>query len=136
MKQILWFTRGSIFILYFWFGLLKILGVSPAEPLVHYLFNITLTHLSSFHSFLIFFGIIECLIGVMWLIPKYTEMAFNITIVHLIFTVIPLIALPEITWTNNFIPTIIGQYIIKNLVLFSSIMFITRSHKLYEHKGV
>jgi uncharacterized membrane protein YkgB len=131
MKQILWFTRVSLFIVYFWFGLLKIVGLSPAEPLVHYLFNVTLSHLLSFQTFLIIFGIIECFIGIIWLFPKLSEVAYFVVIFHLVLTVIPMVALPEITWTGAFIPTLVGQYIIKNLLLISSAMFVTRSYKMY-----
>ena len=84
MKQIIWFSRVSIFVVYFWFGILKALGVSPAESLVHQLFNITLSPLSSFPFFLISFGLFECLIGILWLIPKLTNIAYYALIFHFI----------------------------------------------------
>lgn len=129
MRQIVWFARISIFIIYFWFGYLKILGTSPAESLVHNLFNITLFPLITFNAFLISFGIFECLIAILWLIPRLTFIAYYAVIIHVIFTFVPIIALTEITWTSIFTPTIIGQYIIKNLLLLSCIMFIRQIHK-------
>ena len=135
MKQIIWFSRVSIFVVYFWFGILKALGVSPAEGLVHQLFNITLSSLTSFPFFLISFGLFECLIGILWLIPKLTHIAYYALIFHFILILTPTIALPEVAWSSLFTPTFIGQYIIKNLLLLSCAMLIARSYRL-EKDGI
>ena len=130
MKQILWFSRISIFVVYFWFGILKVLGLSPAEDLVHQLFNVTLTHLLSFKVFIFCFGLFECLIGFAWLIPKLTYLASYAVKFHLILIISPMFVLPELAWSNVFTPTFIGQYIIKNLLLLSCVMLITRFYRL------
>lgn len=130
MKQIVWFGRVSIFVIYFWFGALKVLGTSPAESLVHELFDITLSLLVTFPTFLLSFGIIECLIGIAWLIPRLTFIAFYAVIIHLAFTFIPILSLPDITWTKFLTPTIIGQYILKNLLLLTSVLLITRLYRI------
>jgi uncharacterized membrane protein YkgB len=129
MKQIVWFGRISIFVIYFWFGALKVLGTSPAESLVHELFDITLSHLVTFPTFLLLFGIIECLIGIAWLIPRLTFVAFYAVIIHLVFTFVPMVSLPDITWTKILTPTIIGQYIFKNLLLLTCVLLITRLYR-------
>lgn len=130
MRSITWFARVSLFIIYFWFGSLKLMGTSPAETLVHELFNITLYNLTNFKTFAICFGLFECFIAIGWLIPKITFIAYYAVIIHVIFTFIPIIALTELTWTSTFTPTIIGQYIIKNLLLLSCIMFVKENYKL------
>ena len=130
MRSITWFARVSLFIIYFWFGSLKLLGTSPAEFLVHELFNITLYHLTNFKTFTICFGLFECLIAISWLIPKITFIAYYAVIIHVIFTFVPVIALTELTWSSTFTPTIIGQYIIKNILLLSCIMFVKENYKL------
>ena len=135
MKQIIWFSRVSIFVVYFWFGILKALGVSPAESLVHQLFNITLSSLTSFTFFLISFGLFECLIGILWLIPKLTPIAYYALIFHFILILTPTIALPEVAWSSLFTPTFVGQYIIKNLLLLSCAMLIDRCYRL-EKDGI
>ena len=130
MKQIVWFGRISIFVIYFWFGVLKVLGTSPAESLVQELFDITLPLLVTFPTFLMSFGILECLIGIAWLIPRLTFIAFYAVIIHVAFTFIPMVSLPELTWSKFFTPTIIGQYILKNLVLLTSVLIITRLYRI------
>ena len=129
MKSVIWFARVSIFIVYFWFGFLKIIGTSPAESLVHELFNITLNVLISFKAFVITFGVIECTIGLMWLVPKLTLVAYFAVIVHVIFTFVPMIALTQLTWSNILTPTMTGQYILKNLLLLSCTMMIKEHNK-------
>ena len=58
-----WMNRAMIAIVYIWFGLLKVIGTSPAEGLVTKLFNMTLSPFMSIHQFLIVLGVAECLIG-------------------------------------------------------------------------
>ena len=43
-KTISWFARVSLFIVFFWFGFLKIIKVSPAEELVRSLYNVTISN--------------------------------------------------------------------------------------------
>lgn len=124
MSKIVLFARISLFVVFFWFGFLKIIGTSPAESLVHELFNATLYNALPFETFLFLFGVFECLIGLIWLSPKFTTIAYYALIVHLILTVVPLVVLPDVTWNNVFTPTIIGQYIIKNLLLLSTAMLV------------
>jgi uncharacterized membrane protein YkgB len=129
MKSILWFGRLSLFVIFFWFGILKVIGVSPAEPLVHRLFEQLLSGLISFELFNRVFGLFECLIGLSWLAPKFTRESLYVLLFHMAITFIPEIVLPEDTWQMWFTPTLIGQYIIKNLALISLGLLIYKSHE-------
>ncbi len=119
-NKIVWINRISLFVVFFWFGFLKIVGLSPAESLVTHLHEVTIYSAISINDFLIILGIIECTIGLLWLIPKYTNIAFVIFILHMISTFLPLLFLRTETWQNTFVLTLTGQYIIKNLVLIAS----------------
>jgi uncharacterized membrane protein YkgB len=111
-------ARVALFIVYFWFGILKLLGFSPASELVHNLFSITI-HFMSFHTFFICFALFEMIIGIMFLFPKLTRYVFPLLIIHMITTLLPLILLPGQVWTGFLIPTLEGQYILKNLVIIA-----------------
>lgn len=111
-------SRASIFIIYFWFGFLKLIDSSPANPLVESLLNKTLPFIS-FDRFIIFLGLWEIVIGVIFLIPKLEKAAITILAVHMITTLMPLFLLPSIAWKNFLIPTLEGQYMIKNLITIS-----------------
>lgn len=108
----------ALFIVFFWFGALKLTGLSPANGLVEaLLLKIPVMNLWPFDSFIIFLGIVEMSIAVLFLFPKTTKLAVIILIPHMITTMLPLAFLPEMTWQTYFAPTLVGQYIIKNVVI-------------------
>ena len=114
-------ARMAIFVVYFWFGLLKLIGASPAISLVQSLFEKTI-HFVPFTTFYIFFSIFEIIIGLLFLIRGFERQAIFLLFLHLIATTLPLIFLPQITWQTFLVPTLEGQYIIKNLVIIAAAM--------------
>ncbi len=119
-KDVFRIARFSLFLVYLWFGFLKIIFVSSANDLVLQLLHVTfLQHFVSDHTFLIIFGLFEMLIGVLALFPSLTRWMFGLIILHLATTFLPFILLPDVVWKGFLTPTLIGQYIIKNFLLFS-----------------
>jgi uncharacterized membrane protein YkgB len=115
-------ARFALFLVYFWFGLLKVVGESPASPLVKSLFNQTIaqyTDIVSFSQFFLIFGIFEMLIGLLFLLPRFEKFAFGLLVLHLVTTTMPLLLLPKMVWSKQWVPTMEGQYIIKNILLLS-----------------
>ena len=129
-QSIIWINRVALFIVFFWFGFLKILHASPAEKLVTDLHQVTISPFISIDSFLIVLGIIECLIGLLWLVPSLTKITFWIFISQMFTTFLPLLFLPKDTWQNTLVLTLTGQYIIKNVVLIASAWTILNSYKI------
>ncbi len=111
-------ARLALFIVFFWFGLLKLLQHSPANPLVTALLERTLPFIT-FHTFIIILGCVEMLIGILFLIPGVERVAIAILLPHMATTIMPLVFLPCITWQHPFVPTLEGQYIIKNVVIIA-----------------
>lgn len=122
-------SRLAIALVYFWFGTLKILGFSPAEPLVQDLFQHTLGWLMPFSVFYILFALFEIWIGVTILWRRFDQ--FNAWLIgaHLITTILPLLFLPETSWSGFLVPTLVGQYILKNALIVSAVMTITSREK-------
>lgn len=118
-SSVLWINRSALFLIYFLFGFLKIISLSPAEQLVVNLHRITLGEFVPIDKFLIILGAAECLIGILWLIPKLTKYALVIFLIQIATTFLPLIVLPEDTWQGALIPSLTGQYIFKNIVLIA-----------------
>lgn len=112
-------ARLSLFVVYFWFGILKVVGLSPASGLVHRLFDQTIPYIS-FDHFIIAFGLLECVIGVLFLIKGVERIAGVLFFLHMITTTLPLLLLSGETWSGLFTPTLEAQYIIKNVVLVSA----------------
>jgi uncharacterized membrane protein YkgB len=74
----------------------------------------------SFDFFLILFGLFECLIGVLFVIKGLERVVIPLLFIHMITTFGPLVFLPDETWSAFMVPTLEGQYIIKNLVIIAT----------------
>lgn len=111
-------AKISIFIIFFYFGFLKVLGLSPANPLVDALLQKTI-YFISFEKFVFLWGIFEMIIGLVFIIPKLERLAIFLLMIHMIIVALPLLLLPQITWQKFLIPTLEGQYIIKNLAIIA-----------------
>jgi len=109
---------ASLALVYIWFGALKIIGSSPAAPLVTALQLETLPFFDP-TAFLVLLGIAEVAIGIAFLSDRWRPLALVFFAGHMIATLLPLVALPNIAWQSPLTPTLEGQYIIKNVVLIA-----------------
>ena len=109
-------SRFAIFLIFFWFGFLKVVSASPASPMVLSLLSKTMPFMPP-TLFLVMFGLFEVFIGISFLIPGLERVAILLLFFHLITTILPLYFLPELAWSGPFVPTLEGQYIIKNILI-------------------
>jgi len=130
--SISWINRISLFIIYFWFGLLKLISKSPAETLVTNLHRITIGHFIRIQCFLMALGFAECTIGLLWLVPKFTKWTIIIFFSQMATTFLPLFILRDQTWSDFLVLSLSGQYILKNIVLVACALTI---YKDYRHKN-
>ena len=109
-------VRIPIFIIFFWFGLLKILDMSPAQQFVQD--TVYWMPFLSAENWTHVIGLWEMLIA---LILLFIQMSG---------TFLPLIILPEVTFqdSNPFFPTLEGQYIIKNIIIITAALVIGRTY--------
>jgi len=122
-----WMARLSLFLIFFWFGFLKVIMLSPAGPLVNELLQNTFLGFLPATAFQIWFGVFEMIIGLLLLLPKLERLTFAVMGFHFVTTIMPLFILPAITWSAFLVPTLTGQYIIKNAALLGLGMLL-RSH--------
>jgi uncharacterized membrane protein YkgB len=115
-------ARVALFVVYVWFGALKAFGLSPASAMVLTLQHATLPSFIGDHAFMIGFGLFEVLIGILFVIPRAERVAIPLMAAHMIMTALPLVLLPGMVWTGWFLPTLEGQYIIKNIALIAVAM--------------
>jgi len=133
-----WIARIALFIIFFWFGILKVFMLSPAGPLVESLLEVTFLSGIPAQTFLIGFGLFEMALGIITIIPRLERITFLLMVLHLATTVMPLFLLPEIAWNGLAVPTLVGQYIIKNAALlalgisiFSHLKPMTKTHSVW-----
>jgi uncharacterized membrane protein YphA (DoxX/SURF4 family) len=112
-------ARIAFFVIFFYFGFLKLIGVSPATPLAEALTAQTIG-MESFHVAYIVLAAIECLIGILFLIPRATRIVIPLLIVHLAVVSSPLLLVPSHSWLYPLVPSLEGQYIIKNIALIAA----------------
>ena len=82
-------ARFGLFVVFFYFGLLKVIGLSPASHLVEQLFEQTVSFIS-FDTFIILFGLFECLIGILFVIPGLERVVIPMLFIHMVMTFMPL----------------------------------------------
>ncbi len=118
-------ARAALFVIFFWFGILKPLGVSAAEPLV--LKTVDWMPLFTAAQWLSIIGWWEMLIGIFFLFRKTTRIAIALLFLQMSGTFMPLFLLPDITFQPGgipLLPTLEGQYIIKNLIVIAAALVI------------
>ena len=114
------FLRISLGIIFIWFGLLKIYGLSPANQLIA-----RTVYWFPPDKFIPILGWWEVAIGVGLLIKPFIRLALFLLFLQMPGTMLPLVLLPDVCFTQfPFGLTIEGQYIIKNLVLISAAIVI------------
>ena len=118
--------RVSIGIIYLWFGVLKFFpGVSPAEDLAQ-----NTIRLLSFGQLdpkvsLLMLASWETSMGILLIAGAFGRFTIRLVFVHMICTFTPLILLPGDCFTNApFDLTLVGQYILKNIVIISALLLI------------
>ena len=117
--------RISLGIIFIWFGVLKPLGLSPAEPLV--IATVRWLPLFDGELWVIIIGWWEVAIGLAFLFRRTVRVAIALLVLQMVGTFMPLILLPEVTFQAGHFPygpTMEGQYIIKNLLIISAALVV------------
>jgi uncharacterized membrane protein YkgB len=117
--------RLSLGIIFIWFGILKTIGLSPAEGLV--LATVDWMPIFSAETWLIIIGWWEVIIGICFLFKPTLRVAIGLLAMQMAGTLLPLFILTEVTWQAGsfpYSPTMEGQYIIKNLLIISAAIVI------------
>tara|TARA_Y100000385_G_scaffold162590_1_gene168563 strand:+ start:359 stop:772 length:414 start_codon:yes stop_codon:yes gene_type:complete len=119
--------RIPLFIIFFWFGFLKIINLSPAQNLV--IDTVFWMPFLSAENWTIVIGYWEVLIAIFFLFKRTTLIAMILLFLQMSGTFLPLLILPEVTFQNSnpFLPTLEGQYIIKNIIIIAAALIIGRN---------
>lgn len=120
--------RLPLFIIFFWFGLLKVFELSPARQLI--IDTVFWMPILSAETWVIVIGYWEVFIAIFFLTRKTTLLAMILLFLQMSGTFMPLILLPDITFqsSNPLLPTLEGQYIIKNIIIIAAALVIGRKY--------
>ena len=116
------FLRISIGIVFIWFGVLKFFpNLSPAQGIATETINKLTFGLIQNNVALIILAILETIIGIGLVSGKYLRVTLFLLFTQMLGTLTPLVLFPIETFKLfPIIPTLEGQYIIKNLILISA----------------
>ena len=112
-----WWARGALAIVFGWFGVLKLLGLSPVAMLIIPLFEKLAPFLVPYA--MIVLGVGEIALAIGFLVPRFTKWVVLLTVLHLLGTFLTLILTPDLTWSSFLVPTFAGEFVIKNVVLIA-----------------
>ena len=121
-------VRVPMFIIFFWFGILKVFEVSPAQELI--IDTVYWMPFLSAEKWTIVIGFWEMFIGIFFLSKRTTLLAMVLLFLQMSGTFMPLVILPNVTFQNSnpFLPTLEGQYIIKNIIIITAALIIGRKY--------
>lgn len=116
------FLRVSLGIVFLWFGALKFFpGLSPAEDLaVQTIERLTIGNIPGDYALWIL-ALWESLIGLFLLFGIWMRLTLLLLFTQMIGTILPVFFFPQQVFVYfPLVPTLEGQYIIKNLVIISA----------------
>lgn len=111
-----WLARVSLFVIYFYFGFLKLIGLSPAGDLaLGFASKMGMGAIGN--ELYLALAFVECIIGLTILFPKLTRITLFLMFGHMLLVCAPIVLYAEAVWQAPFVPNLEGQYIIKNAAL-------------------
>lgn len=117
--------RISIGLIFVWFGVLKFWpGLSPADELATDTIDLLSLGLISGSIARVLLALLETAIGIGLITGKFMRLTLLLLVGQMLGAVTPLFLFPEVTWSHLFVPTLEGQYILKNIVLVSAALTI------------
>lgn len=114
--------RISVGTVFLWFGFLKFFGNTSAAASIatKTISWLTLDAIPP-ETAMPILATLECIIGLGILTKKYMRFVIPLLYFQMAGTLLPLFIFPEATWEIiPFVPTLEGQYIIKNAILLSA----------------
>ncbi|WP_228239028.1 DoxX family protein [Allomuricauda sp. M10] len=122
----------AIGFVYLWFGALKFVpNLSPAEGLAKNTIHQLTFGLLPDEVSIILLAIWEVGLGILLISQLYRRIAVIVAIVHMVLTFTPFLFFPdEVFGTGPFALTLVGQYIVKNVIVLAALL------SIYERKKV
>lgn len=115
------FLRISLGVVFIWFGFLKFFdATSPAEIIAGDTISLLTFDSIKPNVSLPMLAVLECIIGIGLLTKGLMRYIIPLLYFQMIGAILPLLIFVDDCWNGLFIPTLLGQYIIKNSILISA----------------
>ncbi len=115
-------TRIALGVVFLWFGVLKFCpGLCDVEVLAQQTLGLMTFHLLSPAICIRVLALAECAVGMGLLTGRLPRTTILCLLLHLAGTFLPLVLFPAECWKHfPYAPTLVGQYILKNIVLMAA----------------
>ena len=113
--------RVSLGVVFVWFGILKILDVSPVADLVA-----NTVYWFDPETFVTVLGVFEVTVGSLLLLGRALRLTLLLFVLQMAGTFLTFVILPGVTFRdgNPFLLTVEGEFVVKNLVLISAALVV------------
>jgi uncharacterized membrane protein YkgB len=113
---------------YLWFGALKLFDVSPVVDVIRdaYPFFVSMPLMYRL------LAIVEVALGAGILIPRFARLSAFGMLIHLFFATFGVLLSPQAFLGGFPFLSIVGEFVVKNVVLIAALLLILREH----HEGV
>lgn len=127
-KTILASTIGLVYV---WFGSLKFFpDTSPAEELARNTIHQLTFGVVTDQTAVVLLAVLEVGIGLLLLLGCFRKQVVIVALFHMVLTFTPLIFFPNDSFTQApLVPTLLGQYIGKNIIIMGALVTIIRKEK-------
>ena len=117
--------RVSIGFVFLWFGALKFWpDLSPADELAAATIDELFFGLIPDATARISLAVLETAIGLGLITGRFIRLTLLLLVGQMFGTVTPLFLFPDVTWSDVLVPTLEGQYILKNMVFVAAALTI------------
>ena len=117
--------RVSIGLVFFWFGILKFWpDLSPADGLAAATIDKLFFGIVPETTARISLAILETTIGLGLITGRFLRVTLLLLVGQMFGAITPLFLFPDVTWTDFLVPTLEGQYILKNMVIVAAALTI------------
>jgi putative oxidoreductase len=113
--------RGALGVVFVWFGMLKVLDVSPVSDLVA-----DTVYWVDPSWFVPALGVVETLIGVGLWLGRALRLVLAVLVLQLVGTFLVFVVRPEVAFQdgNPLKLTVLGEFVVKNLVLLTAALVV------------
>jgi uncharacterized membrane protein YphA (DoxX/SURF4 family) len=119
------FLRISIGLIFVWFGVLKFWpDLSPADQLATETIDRLSFGLIAEDLARVLLAVLETTIGIGLIVGKFMRVTLLLLVGQMLGAATPLVLFPDVTWSQFLVPTLEGQYILKNIVVVSAALTI------------
>ena len=115
----------SIAVVFIWFGLLKFLNVSPVVDIITRAYPF----ITENQILYLFLAVLEILIGIGLLIPKFVRVSALVATLHLSIATLGVLFSPQAFLTAFPFLSLVGEFVVKNLVLIAGVLLIAKNSR-------